>query len=156
MRFNFKNVAETLVLFFARFSVGGVLLWSGYYKINHPYDFLGSVYKYEFTNAQFGLLIAAALPWIEITLAICLLVRVMLGASMTACVVLLAFFVALQISALCRGLSISCGCFGGSGGELVSYYTILRGSGLLLLAIAGCAGLARIRMKSGEKATAFV
>lgn len=96
----------------ARLLVGGMFVWSGAAHLANPYYFLSTIYQYELTSAPIGALIASYLPFLELVLAVCLLSNAGLRPAWLVTSLLLSSFVAVQGSALARGLKISCGCFG--------------------------------------------
>ena len=96
----------------ARLLVGGMFVWSGASHLANPYYFLSTIYQYELTSAPIGALIASYLPFLELVLAVCLLSHACLRPAWLVTSLLLTSFVAVQGSALARGLKISCGCFG--------------------------------------------
>lgn len=99
-----------------------------------------AVNAYQLMPFDVARAVGAALPLVELTLGVLLLIglatRLAAGASAT----LLAVFIAGISSAWARGLSIDCGCFGGGGqlaaGQSPSYGPeIARDAALLLLAV---------------------
>jgi hypothetical protein len=92
--------------------VGGIFIWSGSAHLANPYYFLSTVYQYELTSAPIGAFVAAYLPFLELLLAVCLLSNCCQRPTWVVTSFLLLSFVAVQGSALARGLQISCGCFG--------------------------------------------
>jgi len=96
----------------ARLVVGGIFVWSGASHLANPYYFLSTVYQYELTSAPIGALIASYIPFLELVLAVCLLGGLCRRPTWIVTSALLLTFVAVQGSALARGLRISCGCFG--------------------------------------------
>ncbi len=121
----------------ARLALGGILLWSCLPKLYQPYDFLSNVYQYELVGPKLGMLVAMALPWMELILGICLLGGIFSGGALLATVALMAVFVFCQGSALYHGLAIACGCFETSNAGFISYATLLRTLLFLALALAG-------------------
>lgn len=115
--------------------IGGIFLWASIPKLLHPYAFLSTVYSYEMTGAKLGLLVAVVLPWLEAVIAGCLILGVCrIGATATVILMLVVFLYA-QFSAIHRGMSISCGCWG-SDSSPINYMSLVWTS-LLLLACMG-------------------
>ena len=111
--------------------VGCALMFSALSHIKNPYYYLGSVYSYGLLSERFGYFVAEVLPFLELVVAMALFGRIFLtGAMVLATLVSAVFFVA-QLSALVRGLDISCGCFG-TNSSFVSLKTLLLPLGLLL------------------------
>ena len=116
-----------------RLGLGCVFLWSSLGKLYQSFDFLSNIYEYELVGPKVGMLAAMVVPWLELILGICLLGGVFLGGALLATIGLCTLFVFIQVSALSRGLAISCGCFSSSDSDLITYGTVIR-TGLFLLA----------------------
>lgn len=125
----------------ARLLVGGIFVWSGAAHLANPYYFLSTVYQYELTTAPMGALISSYLPFLELVLAVCLLGGLCRRPTWVVTSALLLTFVAVQGSALARGLRISCGCFGPEINRPVDATSISFTAGLAVLSIC-CAVLA--------------
>ena len=110
-----------------------VLLWSGLEKaLDYPATLL-AVHGYGLVPAFLERSVAAALPALEIALALFLLVglRTRLGAAAAA--LLFALFLTVMAQALARGLANGCGCFAGS--SRLSWLDLLRDLPLLAAAL---------------------
>ncbi len=103
----------------ARLGLVAVWLISGIAKVVDLTASGRAVHAYELTPYDVSMLIGTILPFLELALALLLLVG--LGTRPVAIVSagLLLVFIAGLISAWAQGLSIDCGCFGG-GGELAA------------------------------------
>lgn len=129
------DVAGTL----ARFGLAGVWLLSGVPKALDPDQTYVAVRAYDVLPPLGVELVAAVLPWLEIALAVLLLLG--LGTRVVALVSagLLLVFVAGVAQAWARGLSIDCGCFGGGGvvepGRTAYVQELARDAGFLVLAV---------------------
>lgn len=121
----------------ARLAVGGIFLWSAAAHLANPYYFLSTVYQYELTSAAVGAVLASVLPFLELLLAACLLSGTCPQPAWMLSSLLLLSFIAAQVSALARGLSISCGCFGPELSQPVSQMSIAFTGGLAVLAFSG-------------------
>lgn len=118
----------------ARLALGCVFIASSIAKLRQPYDFLGSVYNYEFVGPGFGVAVAMVLPWLELLVGICLVGGIFAPGALLASIVMCAMFSFVLISALWRGLDISCGCLDPADPTVISYGTAIRSVSLLLLA----------------------
>jgi uncharacterized membrane protein YphA (DoxX/SURF4 family) len=129
-----SNVVSTVV----RFGLAVMWLVSGSIKAaNFPQTYL-AVQAYQVLPADTVTIVAAVLPWIEISLGLLLLVG--MGTHLVAWLsgLLLLAFIAGVSQAWIRGLTIDCGCFGG-GGQVSADQTayaleLARDIGFLLLA----------------------
>jgi len=123
-----------------RLGLGGLFLWSSLSKIRQPYDFLSTIYNFELVGPKAGMLVAMVLPWLELLVAICLIGGIFVSGALLVCIGMSAMFTFVIVSALYRGLDISCGCFGSSA-EIINYYTAIRTSLILLVSIGGYIGV---------------
>jgi uncharacterized membrane protein YphA (DoxX/SURF4 family) len=78
-----------------------------------------AVVAYRVLPYEVATVVGAALPFVELTLGVLLLVGLATRLAATVSTLLLVVFVAGITSAWARGLSIDCGCFG-SGGDLAA------------------------------------
>ncbi|MFI5527944.1 MauE/DoxX family redox-associated membrane protein [Kitasatospora sp. NPDC051853] len=121
-----------------RLGLAVVWAWAGLAKIADPAEAAQAVRAYEILPESLVKPVGYGLPFLEVTLALLLLIG--LGTRIVAVVsaLLLLAFIAGIASAWARGISIDCGCFGG-GGAVDSSKTeyaqeIARDTGFLLLA----------------------
>jgi hypothetical protein len=128
------------LLYVLRIGIGCMFIWGSLPKIRQPYDFLSSVYGYELVGPRLGMFIAMTLPWLELFVGICLIGGIFVGGALLTSAGMAAMFTFVLSSALYRGLSISCGCFG-SGGDLIGYSTVIRACVILLLSLAAYVGV---------------
>lgn len=121
----------------ARLVVGGVWVVAGLLKLPDPTESVRAVRNYQLLPEASVPLVGHTLPVLEVLIGVCLILGLLVRASaVLSCVLLTAFIVGIA-SAWARGLSIDCGCFGGSGGTLENYaakypWDIARDVGLLL------------------------
>ena len=99
----------------ARVVLGGVLIVAGVLKAADPQASVTAVRAYELLPARLATVVGWGLPFAEIALGALLLAGLGTRAVAVAAAVLLMVFVAAVVSAVLRGLSIDCGCFGGGG-----------------------------------------
>lgn len=128
----------------SRLIVGGIFVWSGAAHLANPYYFLSTIYQYELTSAVVGALLASYLPFLELLLAACLLSGTCSRSAWLVTSLLLLTFAGVQCSALARGLTISCGCFGPEINRPIDATSIAFTSTLAVLAI--CATIAARRI----------
>ncbi|WP_431678030.1 MauE/DoxX family redox-associated membrane protein [Kitasatospora sp. KL5] len=123
----------------ARLGLAVVWGWAGLAKISDPAEAAQAVRAYEILPESLVKPAGYGLPFLELALALLLLIG--LGTRLVAAVsaLLLLAFIAGIASAWARGISIDCGCFGGGGTVDASkteyLQEILRDTGFLLLAV---------------------
>ena len=128
----------------ARLLLGGVLLAAGGLKVTKPTDSANAVAAYKLLPTNVAHLFGYALPWLEVAIAMLLIIGIMVRPAAIAGGFIMVIFVGAIASAWARGLIIDCGCFGG-GGELdpslasqvhrTYFIEIMRDLGLALCAL---------------------
>jgi hypothetical protein len=114
-----------------------VLLRSAFAHLGNPYYFLSTVYSYELTGIQSGKWIALALPFVQMTVAVCLLARWWVPAAYALGFFLFAMFLGAQLLVMSRGLQIDCGCFGASQALIVGRATIFEAGIFAVVSLFG-------------------
>ena len=99
----------------ARLLLGGVLLAAGYLKAKNPTEATASVRVYKLLPVSIANVFGYALPWIEIGVALLLIVGVWVKQASILSAVLMVMFIFAVGQAWARGLAINCGCFGNGG-----------------------------------------
>lgn len=136
--FSIKGVQPWLTLI-SRLILGGVLLAAGLLKVTHPAKSAMAVRAYEVLPVTFANFLGYALPWIEVGIALLLILGVAVKPAALSGGLLMFLFIVAIAQAWARGLTIDCGCFGGGGqvakGETKYLEEILRDTGLVLLAL---------------------
>jgi putative oxidoreductase len=95
-----------------RIALSALFVFAGATKAYDPGAFAIEIQRYQIVPWILGALISVYLPWLEMLAgALLLLKRFERGALLVITLLLLIFTVALA-SAMFRGLSIDCGCFG--------------------------------------------
>jgi uncharacterized membrane protein YphA (DoxX/SURF4 family) len=145
-----KHKIAEWVFLIVRLTLGVIFIVSSIPKLRQPYDFLASVYGYKLVSPQIGLVVAMILPWLELFVGICLVGGIFVSGAILASIVMCAMFSFVLISALWRGLSISCGCFNPSGAGIICYWTVSRA---LLLLLASLTAYTYITFFCAEKMT---
>ena len=101
----------------ARLVLGGVLLAAGGLKVLKPTESANAVAAYKILPTNVAHLVGYALPWLEVALALLLIVGFMVRpAAVLSGLIMVVFAIAIA-SVWARGMLIDCGCFGG-GGEI--------------------------------------
>ena len=122
-------------IFIARIGLGCLFIYSSLPKIRQPYDFLSSVYEFELVEPKLGMFVAMTMPWLELFTAICLVGGIFISGALLATIAMGAMFTYVIVSAIHRGLDISCGCFGVSGTDTINYFALIRALAILTFGI---------------------
>jgi len=122
-------------IFIARIALGCLFIYSSLPKIRQPYDFLSSVYEYELVGPKLGMFVAMTMPWLELFTGVCLVGGIFISGALLTTIAMGATFSYVIVSAIRRGLDISCGCFGGSGTDTINYFTLIRASAIFTFGI---------------------
>lgn len=136
------KVVELLVTF----ALAGLLVRSAVAHLNNPYFFLSTVLRYQLTGPLVGQAVAVLLPFLQLTIAACLVLRVWVGSALAWTVGLSLLFLFAQGSALVRGLKIGCGCFGAAGDTPIGAASLAAAAGLG----AGALFALWMRQKNGQ------
>lgn len=120
----------------SRVVLGAVLLWAGGLKVGDQQGMLLTIDAYDVLPEAAARIVAAGLPWLEMTLGAFLILGLFVRFSALATAILFLAFLFGMVQALARGLAIDCGCFGvgGSGGG-ITWVDILRDLALLGMAV---------------------
>ena len=120
-----------------RVSLAVLFLFAGITKLIDPSAFAQQIANYQLVAWPVAAFLAVFLPALELCVGICLLLgRLEIGALVWV-ILLLTVFSGALISAIARGLSIDCGCFGrsventGTIGPLIRNLAFLAAAGLL-------------------------
>ena len=124
----------------ARVYLAFVFLFACVHKIIVPESFAVDIATYEILPIVLVNPMAVVLPYVEAAAGLLLLLGWRTrGSALLVCLMMLVFTVAVSI-ALGGGLNMSCGCFASQGAvdDPISWKTILRDSGWLLLSAYVC------------------
>ena len=112
-----------------RVLLAGVWAWAGVAKLGDPDAAVRAVRAYDILPETFVKPFAWGLPFVELALAVLLLVGLATRPAAWASVVLLLVFIGATASVWARGLQIDCGCFGGGGLSSATAISYLRDMG---------------------------
>lgn len=145
------NNTPRIIASLALLIVAGVLLYAGVSKIGDPAAFALAIEHYRIVPRAPAVLAALYLPWLEIGCACALFVRSLRGGALAILTVCAAVFTAAIISALVRGLDISCGCFGDGSetGRAALLFSLARA--VLLALVCAWLFLRHIRQTAGSR-----
>ena len=117
-----------------RFLMGGLFLYAGMIKARDPSQFLQDIESYRLLPYPLAVALAVYLPWVEVFSGSALLLKKFYGGALVILQGLMMIFVLVLGSAWCRGLNISCGCFGKSE-EVANYPWFLFRDAIILAAL---------------------
>jgi len=110
----------------ARLILGSVFIYAAIDKIAHPQAFSEAVYKYQILPEFLINLTAIILPWLELCIALFLILGIWLPGAVFLSNFLLVCFFGMLVFKMARGLDIHCGCFsvsvGGSNHAPMAWY----------------------------------
>jgi uncharacterized membrane protein YphA (DoxX/SURF4 family) len=108
-----KQAFLAIVVWIARLGFSGIFLFAAAPKIIDPAAFALAIGHYRLIPTPGPALVAHTLPWLELVIALALLVgRRWLAAAWLLALGLSTVFLIAVASAWWRGLDIACGCFG--------------------------------------------
>jgi uncharacterized membrane protein YphA (DoxX/SURF4 family) len=135
---------QPIITLLARLVLGGVLLVAGGLKVTKPTESANAVAAYKILPTNLAHFFGYALPWLEVAIALLLIVGFMVRPAAVISGVIMLVFVGAIASVWARGILIDCGCFGG-GGEIdpslasqvhrTYFIEIMRDLGLALTAL---------------------
>jgi uncharacterized membrane protein YphA (DoxX/SURF4 family) len=115
-----------------------VFLAAALSKIGDSGMFARQIHYYRLVPFGLENLLAITLPWIELVVALAILLRVNPRAGAATGAGLMALFVVVVAAAVARGLDIECGCFGTADAGRVGLAKLMENLGLLAMAVVGC------------------
>jgi len=94
-----------------RLLLGLVFLFASIDKISNPTAYATAITNYKLISGPTAMLLATALPWVELLCAIAVLSGIFRQGATLLLLLMLSVFTIAVITGLIRGLDISCGCF---------------------------------------------
>ena len=110
----------------ARVVLGVIFVVAGSSKVGHPDVFAAQIAGFRLLPGALVAPLAISLPFLEILLGAYLILGLFTRASAWIAVVLLAVFDLAIASAVIRGMSVSCGCFGPADTSVTSWPEVAR------------------------------
>ena len=127
---------HTWLALLARLYLGVVFVYACLHKIADPGAFAIDVATYQLVPLPLVNLLALVLPWVELLGGVLIIIGFRVRAAALLLAAMMVVFMVALGWALAKGLDMSCGCFASSGqADPISYRTMLRDSGWLLLAL---------------------
>jgi uncharacterized membrane protein YphA (DoxX/SURF4 family) len=126
-----------------RFLTAALFLFAAISKLFDPSSFAQQIANYQLTPWPASAVLAVFLPALELCIGICLLVGRWESGALIWLATLLIIFSGALLSAIVRGLSIDCGCFGRSVENTGTLWPLIRN--LALLGVNGFLWVSRKR-----------
>jgi uncharacterized membrane protein YphA (DoxX/SURF4 family) len=108
----FSNSPRDYVVFVVRLALAAIFIYAGVDKIRDPLQFADTIAAFAILSAAFINPLALSLPPFEVACGLLLLWSPTRRVGALAVVVISAVFFTALLSALLRGLTLDCGCFG--------------------------------------------
>lgn len=116
----------TVVVMLLRIAVGVLFIWAGGSKIGHADVFAAQITAFGLVPHSLIAPMALLLPFLEVLLGGYLVLGLFTRVAAIVAVVQLAIFATAIGSAVARGLSLSCGCFGPGDTTVTSWPEVAR------------------------------
>jgi uncharacterized membrane protein YphA (DoxX/SURF4 family) len=123
------------VVLVLRIVVGAIFLFAGAAKVGHADQFAAQIAGFRLLPQPAVAPLAVALPYLEILLGGYLVVGLFTRTAAWFAVALLAVFDLAVASAVVRGMTVSCGCFGPSDTTVTTWAEVARDAVFVLLAV---------------------
>ncbi|HEY0615417.1 MAG TPA: MauE/DoxX family redox-associated membrane protein [Candidatus Elarobacter sp.] len=130
-----RGAIEGWAVFVCRVVIGGVLIVAGAAKIGSPAQFAAQIAGFQLLPQAAIAPLALGLPFLEILTGGCLVAGVFTRAAAWIAVAMLAAFDAAIASAVVRGMSVSCGCFGPNDQTVTTWAEVARDAVFVVLAL---------------------
>jgi len=118
-----------------RLLLGGIFIVAGASKIGHGAEFAAQIAGFRILPQLVIAPMALALPFLEVLLGGYLILGLFTRAAGWIAVLLLALFDAAIASAVIRGMTVSCGCFGPNDTTVTTWAEVARDAFFVLLAV---------------------
>jgi uncharacterized membrane protein YphA (DoxX/SURF4 family) len=115
-----------MLILLLRVAVGGLFLWAGGAKIGHADVFAAQIAAFGLVPHALIAPLAVMLPFVEVLLGAYLVLGLYTRVAAIIAVVQLAIFATAIGTAVARGLSLSCGCFGPGDKSVTSWPEVAR------------------------------
>jgi uncharacterized membrane protein YphA (DoxX/SURF4 family) len=127
---------EGIVVLACRLVIGVIFIVAGAGKVGHAPEFAAQIAGFQLLPQAVIAPMALGLPFLEILLGGCLVVGLFTRAWGWAAVVLLGAFDGAIASAVVRGMTVSCGCFGPNDKTVTTWAEVARDAIFVVLALA--------------------
>jgi uncharacterized membrane protein YphA (DoxX/SURF4 family) len=128
--------SSTILILLVRVFLGGLFIIASLDKIADPATFATSILNYKIVGSTLAMAVATVLPPLELLCGLGLILGLYPRTSAFLITLMLIVFTILIISALLRGLDISCGCFTQDpNASKIGYIKILENIGMIILGV---------------------
>ena len=117
--------------FLLRLAIAALFLFAAITKLVDPSSFAQQIANYQLTPWLATAVLSVFLPALELSVGVCLLLGRWESGALAWVAILLTIFSGALLSAIVRGLSIDCGCFGRSIENTGTLWPLIRNLGLL-------------------------
>ena len=117
--------------FLLRLAIAALFLFAAITKLVDPSSFAQQIANYQLTPWLATAVLSVFLPALELSVGVCLLLGRWESGALAWVAILLIIFSGALLSAIVRGLSIDCGCFGRSIENTGTLWPLIRNLGLL-------------------------
>lgn len=129
-----RILSNPYLLLVSRFLLGLVFILASIDKIYAPDAFAANIESYRLLPGLIINAVAILLPWMELLCGVFLIGGVYLRGSSAILGTLLGIFSLAIVTALLRGLTIDCGCFGKEHATPISWMKVAEDIGLMAVA----------------------
>ncbi len=124
-----------IVMTVLRIGLGALMLVAGVLKMGHFADFASQIAGFQILPTPLDAPLALLLPFVEAVAGVYLLLGLFTRIAATVTAVEFAVFAIAIASAVMRGISTSCGCFGPSDHTMTSWPEVARDAGFAVWAL---------------------
>jgi uncharacterized membrane protein YphA (DoxX/SURF4 family) len=130
-----ENVLNAVVLVL-RLVLGAILIVAGAAKVGHAAEFAAQIAAFRLLPEALIAPMAVEMPFIEILVGALLIAGLFTRVTAWIAVAMFAAFDGAIASAVVRGMTVSCGCFGPSDKTVTTWAEVARDAVFVLLAVA--------------------
>jgi putative oxidoreductase len=123
------------VVLVLRIVLGAIFIVAGSSKIGHPSLFAAEIAGFRILPQVVIAPLALVLPYLEVLLGAYLILGLFTRAAAWIAVLLLALFDGAIASAVVRGMTVNCGCFGPSDATVTTWSEVARDAAFVVLAL---------------------
>lgn len=125
-----KTIILRILHWISRLGLAGIFTYTGYIKLESPLQFAATLYGYKLFPESLISPMTRYFPWVEISLALLVLLGWKMRYVAIAACGLLTMFIGILAITYFRGIDANCGCFNFS--DRITPFTLVR-DGLILL-----------------------